>query len=278
MESGFGPFRCSIQQSRSSFVRPQDARRSRSRHFNACRQGLYAAFTCRGRILATSLTTFTDEARIALDTLSGRAATLFSPSRAPRRHRPVARRQDRVHLGAGPQPHPWRPAAAVRGAEIRPHRPRLARGAARRRRAALPVRGSHRGAGRAPRLAGLDPRHLRTAADDRIRDRPPAGTACSRSGRLSIDIVDYPGEWLLDLPLLGKDLCGHCRARRSSSPRCRSAPSLSADWRDARRDRRSRRAGRRNDWRAGWRKPSPPICVPASSTSARSPPCRPAAS
>ncbi len=24
-------------------------------------------------------------------------------------------------------------------------------------------------------------------------------------GRLSIDIVDYPGEWLLDLPLLGKD-------------------------------------------------------------------------
>src|SRR5262245_41994997 len=24
------------------------------------------------------------------------------------------------------------------------------------------------------------------------------------SGRLSVDIVDYPGEWLLDLPLLGK--------------------------------------------------------------------------
>ncbi|MEC6999180.1 YcjX family protein [Brucella abortus] len=23
-------------------------------------------------------------------------------------------------------------------------------------------------------------------------------------GRLSVDIVDYPGEWLLDLPLLGK--------------------------------------------------------------------------
>src|SRR5690606_15655264 len=25
------------------------------------------------------------------------------------------------------------------------------------------------------------------------------------SGRLHLDIVDYPGEWLLDLPLLGKD-------------------------------------------------------------------------
>jgi predicted YcjX-like family ATPase len=33
---------------------------------------------------------------------------------------------------------------------------------------------------------------------------PPAGTACSRPAKLSLDIVDYPGEWLLDLPLLGK--------------------------------------------------------------------------
>ena len=24
------------------------------------------------------------------------------------------------------------------------------------------------------------------------------------AGKLSVDIVDYPGEWLLDLPLLGK--------------------------------------------------------------------------
>jgi predicted YcjX-like family ATPase len=30
------------------------------------------------------------------------------------------------------------------------------------------------------------------------------------SGRLSIDIVDYPGEWLLDLPLLGKDYRTFC--------------------------------------------------------------------
>ena len=25
------------------------------------------------------------------------------------------------------------------------------------------------------------------------------------AGRLAVDIIDYPGEWLLDLPLLGKN-------------------------------------------------------------------------
>src|SRR5882724_5422538 len=44
-------------------------------------QGLYRVLTRdQRRSLASSLTTFTDEARIALDTLSGRAAGLFSPS------------------------------------------------------------------------------------------------------------------------------------------------------------------------------------------------------
>ena len=35
-------------------------------------------------------------------------------------------------------------------------------------------------------------------------NRHPAGTGCSPADSWSIDIVDYPGEWLLDLPLLGK--------------------------------------------------------------------------
>jgi hypothetical protein len=43
------------------------------------------------------------------------------------------------------------------------------------------------------------------------------------SGRIHIDIVDYPGEWLLDLPLLGKDYAGWsaetiAAARRSEDP------------------------------------------------------------
>ena len=70
---------------------------------------------------------------------------------AARRHRPVARRQDGVHHGLRPQSDPWRPPAAVRGAEVRAHLARLPRAAARRRRAALPVRGSCRGAGRRAR-------------------------------------------------------------------------------------------------------------------------------
>jgi len=31
------------------------------------------------------------------------------------------------------------------------------------------------------------------------------------AGRLSVDIVDYPGEWLLDLPLLGKSFADFSR-------------------------------------------------------------------
>ena len=50
------------------------------------------------------------------------------------------------------------------------------------------------------------------------------------SGRLHIDIVDYPGEWLLDLPLLSKSYADWSReaiaaavARRTSRPRRRMA-------------------------------------------------------
>jgi predicted YcjX-like family ATPase len=49
------------------------------------------------------------------------------------------------------------------------------------------------------------------------------------AGRLSIDIVDYPGEWLLDLPLLGKDyqtFCEETLALATSGVRA----DLSNDW------------------------------------------------
>ena len=87
---------------------------------------------------------------------------------AARRHRPVAGRQDGVHLGLRPQSDPRRQAAAVRGPEIRPHRPRLPGAAARRRGAALPVRGPYRGAGEGAHLAGFDARHLGASPDHRI--------------------------------------------------------------------------------------------------------------
>ncbi|MDZ5696987.1 YcjX family protein [Chelativorans sp. M5D2P16] len=50
-------------------------------------------------------------------------------------------------------------------------------------------------------------------------------------GRLSIDIVDYPGEWLLDLPLLGKSFETFSREAvemAKSEPR----RDISKDWRD----------------------------------------------
>lgn len=76
-----------------------------------------------------------------------------------------------------------------------------------------------------PRFAYED--HVRTLVDERMWPqstrriselRLTLEFASSRflaqqlgGGRLSIDIVDYPGEWLLDLPLLGKDYATWCR-------------------------------------------------------------------
>lgn len=49
------------------------------------------------------------------------------------------------------------------------------------------------------------------------------------SGRLSVDIVDYPGEWLLDLPLLGKSYEEFC-ADAMELARLPVRADLSGDW------------------------------------------------
>jgi predicted YcjX-like family ATPase len=49
---------------------------------------------------------------------------------------------------------------------------------------------------------------------------------------LSIDIVDYPGEWLLDLPLLGKTYAQWSRETLEASAAAARAP-LAAEWRGA---------------------------------------------
>ena len=51
------------------------------------------------------------------------------------------------------------------------------------------------------------------------------------AGRLSIDIVDYPGEWLLDLPLLGKSYGDWCREALVLAGEPRRA-ELAAKWRE----------------------------------------------
>ena len=48
---------------------------------------------------------------------------------------------------------------------------------------------------------------------------------------LAVDIVDYPGEWLLDLPLLGKSYAqwsAHSVALARAHPRA----ALAKDWRE----------------------------------------------
>ena len=54
-----------------------------------------------------------------------------------------------------------------------------------------------------PRLAST-----RAISELRLTIEYESASAWNRmfsAGSLSLDIVDYPGEWLLDLPLLGKD-------------------------------------------------------------------------
>mgnify|MGYP001044190284 CR=1 FL=1 len=157
----------------------------------------------RGHILATSLTTFADEARIALDTLAGRATGLFSPS---------------LRLGVTGLSRAGKTVFISALVHNLVHGGRLplfeAQKSGRIARAFLEQQPDDA----VPRFQYED--HIAALVDDRIW--PDSTRAISEmrltveyesasgwnrmfsAGKLSIDIVDYPGEWLLDLPLLGK--------------------------------------------------------------------------
>ena len=150
-----------------------------------------------------SLTTFTDEARIALDTLAGRAAGLFSPS---------------LRLGVTGLSRAGKTVFISSLVHNLIHGGRLplfeAQKSGRIARAFLEEQPDDA----VPRFQYED--HIEALVEDRVW--PDSTRAISElrltieyesasgwnrlfsSGRLSIDIVDYPGEWLLDLPLLGK--------------------------------------------------------------------------
>jgi len=155
------------------------------------------------------LTNFGDEARIALDTLMGRAAGLVAPSlrlgvtglsRAGKTVFITALVHNLVHGGRLPLFEPHRSGRIARA--YLEHQPDYA----------------------VPRFQYED--HVAALVDERIwPDSTRAiselrltidyesasgwGKLMSR-GRLSLDVVDYPGEWLLDLPLLGKDYAAFC--------------------------------------------------------------------
>lgn len=159
---------------------------------------------CRsGEQRLASLTTFTDEARIALDTVSSRASDLLSPS---------------LRLGVTGLSRAGKTVFISAFVHNLIHGGRLplfeAQKSGRIARAFLEEQPDDA----VPRFQYED--HIHALVDERIW--PDSTRAISElrltieyesasgwnrmfsRGRLSVDIVDYPGEWLLDLPLLGK--------------------------------------------------------------------------
>ena len=88
--------------------------------------------------------------------------------RPARRHRAVARRQDRVHHRADPRADARRPLSGVRGLRLGADCAGAARAAARRCGAAVRLREPCQDAGRGAALAELDHRYQRAAPRDRL--------------------------------------------------------------------------------------------------------------
>jgi hypothetical protein len=151
-----------------------------------------------------ALTTLTDETRIALDSLVGRAAGLFSAptlrlgvtglSRAGKTVFISALAHNLIHGGRLPV------FEAARSG-------RLARAYLEQQPDDAVPRFQYEDHVDALVQAREWPDSTRAISEFRLTVDFESASGWSRmfsSGRLSIDIVDYPGEWLLDLPLLGK--------------------------------------------------------------------------
>jgi len=150
------------------------------------------------------LTTFTDEARIALDNVADYAVSLGAPSlrlgvtglaRAGKTVFITALVHNLLHGGRLPLFAPWR-SGRLQGADL-----------AAQLHADVPTF-DYRGHVRQLTQARVWPASTRAISELRLSIAYESATFWGRNlgrGRLDLDIVDYPGEWLLDLPLLGKD-------------------------------------------------------------------------
>ncbi|MBW8908484.1 MAG: YcjX family protein [Mesorhizobium sp.] len=160
--------------------------------------------------MASSLTTFTDEARIALDTLSGRAAGLFSPSlrlgvtglsRAGKTVFISALVHNLIHGGRLPLFEAQKSGRVARAfLEEQPDD-------------AVP-RFQYEDHVAALVNDRVWPESTRAISELRLTIEYESASGWNRlfsAGKLSLDIVDYPGEWLLDLPLLGKSFADFSR-------------------------------------------------------------------
>ncbi|WP_206412935.1 YcjX family protein [Nitratireductor soli] len=176
-----------------------------------------------------SLTTFSDEARIALDTLAGRAAGLVSPSlrigvtglsRAGKTVFITAFVHNLIHGGRLPLFE-----AQKSG--------RLARAYLEQQPDDAVPRFQYEDHIAALVDARIWPQSTRAVSELRLTVEYESASAWNRMfsrGKLSFDIVDYPGEWLLDLPLLGKsyDEFSTEALELATLP---ARADLSADWR-----------------------------------------------
>jgi predicted YcjX-like family ATPase len=151
-----------------------------------------------------ALTTLTDEALIALNTLTGRAAGMFSPtlrigvtglSRAGKTVFITALVHNLIHGGRLPL------------FEAR-HTGRIARAYLQEQPDDAVPRFQYEDHVAALVDQRIWPESTRAISELRLTIDYASASAWTRtfsSGRLTLDIVDYPGEWLLDLPLLAKD-------------------------------------------------------------------------
>ncbi len=193
--------------------------------------------------MATALTTFGDEARIALDTLSGRAAGLFSPS---------------VRLGVTGLSRAGKTVFISALVHNLVHGGRLplfeAQKSGRISRAFLEEQPDDA----VPRFQYEDhiaalvdertwPDSTRAISELRLTIEYESASGWNRlfsAGKLSVDIVDYPGEWLLDLPLLGKSYAEFSRDAFELADAARPFEpfaGLAASGRDGRSEARRRR-------------------------------------
>ena len=176
---------------------------SASSHFKSRSHCLYRRRPRSGVQPLASLTTFTDEARIALDTLTSRATDLFSPSlrvgvtglsRAGKTVFISAFVHNLIHGGRLPLFEAQKSGRIARAfLEEQPDD-------------AVP-RFQYEDHVDALVNARTWPESTRAISELRLTIEYESASGWSRifsRGRLCVDIVDYPGEWLLDLPLLGK--------------------------------------------------------------------------
>jgi len=176
-----------------------------------------------------SLTTFSDEARIALDTLTGRAAGIVSPS---------------LRLGVTGLSRAGKTVFITAFVHNLIHGGRLpmldAQKSGRLTKAYL----EHQPDDTVPRFQYEDhiaplvderiwPESTRAISELRLTVEFESASAWNRlfsRGKLSFDIVDYPGEWLLDLPLLGKSYA-EFSAEALELATLPARADLSAEWR-----------------------------------------------